>query len=101
MGPVVVRAFLLAASVDPRQIRPRRRADPGRLRERRQKLLVALARVAPDDAAQATLASSVVPSRPSVVPFSSFAAARHSSTHTNTAWWVSRSMRRRVREIVE
>ena len=60
------------------RILPRRRPDAGRLRERRQKLLVALAGVAPHDDRSAALASSVVASTPIVLPFSSFFLGRHS-----------------------
>ena len=52
MAPVVIRAFLLPLPIDSRQIGARRRPDAGGLGERRQKLLIALAAVASDDAPQ-------------------------------------------------
>ena len=52
MGPVVVRALLLPLPIEPRQIRARRRLDARGLRQLRQEVLIALARVAPHDAAQ-------------------------------------------------
>ena len=52
MRPVVVRALLLPLPIEPRQVLARRRLDARGLRELRQKLLIALARVAPHDAAQ-------------------------------------------------
>jgi hypothetical protein len=52
MRPVVIRARLLPFPIDPRQIGARRRPDARGYGELRQKLLVALAAVSPDDAAQ-------------------------------------------------
>ena len=49
----------------------------------------------------AALASRVVPSMPTVFPFSSPFSANNPRIHRNTAWWVSTSINRRVREIVE
>jgi hypothetical protein len=67
--------------------------------ERRQKLLIALAAVAPGDIPQRRLASSVVASTPIVFPLTKPAALRHCSTHVKAARCVSRSISRRVREI--
>jgi hypothetical protein len=52
MRPVVIRAFLLPLPIDSRQIGARRRPDARNLGERRQKLLIAFAAVASDDAPQ-------------------------------------------------
>ena len=49
----------------------------------------------------AALASSVVASIPIVYPWTRWASARRCNTHVNTAWCVSRSIRRRVRDSVE
>jgi hypothetical protein len=49
----------------------------------------------------AALAPSVVASTPIVLPLTKPAVLRHSSTQVKTARWVSRSINRRVREIVE
>ena len=48
--PVFVRGLLLALPIEPRQVLARRRLDARRLREPRQKLLIALPGVAPHDA---------------------------------------------------
>lgn len=52
MRPVVIGALLLASPIDPREVGTRRRADPGGLRQRREKLLIALAGITTDDAAK-------------------------------------------------
>src|SRR2546425_12306951 len=52
MHPVVIRAVLIAFSIDSREVRAGRRANAGGLGEPRQKLFVAFAGVTPDDAAQ-------------------------------------------------
>ena len=52
MRPIVVRALLLPLPIDPRQVGARRRLDARGLRQLRQEVLIALARVAPHDAAQ-------------------------------------------------
>lgn len=52
MGPVLVRALLLPLAIQPRQRRPRRRLDTRGLGQLRQELLITLARVAADNAAQ-------------------------------------------------
>jgi hypothetical protein len=49
----------------------------------------------------AALASSIVASMPIVVPLTNPASASRCKTHVKTARCVSRSIRRRVREIVE
>ena len=52
MRPIVIRALLLACPIDPRQVRASRCSDTRHFGERRQKLLIALARISPHDAAQ-------------------------------------------------
>src|SRR5205807_8462973 len=52
MGPVVVRALLLAFPIDPRQVGTRRRPNARHLGKIREKLLVVLAAVLPHNAAQ-------------------------------------------------
>ena len=49
----------------------------------------------------AALASSVVASIPMVCPFTKWASASRCNTHVNTAWCVSTSISRRVRDRVE
>src|SRR5207245_10068807 len=101
MRPVVVRALVLAFPIDPRQVGTRRRPNARRLGKIRQKLLVALAAVSPYDAAQRRVRSSVVASTPIVLPFTKPAVLRHCNTQVKTARCVSRSIKRRVREMVE
>ena len=52
MRPVVIRALLLAFPIDPRQVGARGCSNARRVDELRQKLLIALAAVSPNDAAQ-------------------------------------------------
>jgi len=52
MRPVVVRPFLLPLPIEARQVRARRRLHARRLRQLRQKVLIALTGVAPNDTAQ-------------------------------------------------
>jgi hypothetical protein len=93
--------MVLPAPVEARQGLAGRRLDARGRGESRQELPIALAGVPPHDAAHRALASSVVASMATVRPFSSPAATRRSCTHVKTARWVSTSISRRVREIVE
>ena len=101
MRPVVVRALLLPLPVEPRQILARRRLDARGLRQRRQKILIAFARVPPDDAAQGRVRFQRRGVHADRRALQQLRRREALSTHTKTAWWVSRSIRRRVREIVE
>ena len=93
MRPVLVRPLLLPFPIEPRQLDPRGRRDARRFESTR---LVRLARVPTHDAPHCRVGSVVA----SVCP-STGARASRCNTHVNTAWCVSTSISRRVRDRVE
>jgi hypothetical protein len=99
MRPVLVRSFVLALAIELRQIGPR-----GGLNARASLVKKSLY-VSPVSRRtmlrKAAFASSVVASIASVFPLTSPAIPRHCNTHVNTNRWVSKSINRRVRDIVE
>ncbi len=101
MGPFGVRRLLLAGSVEPRQLGPRRRRNARRLGQPRQERRVVLARLAADDAAQRRIRLQRRRVDAHRLPRTKPASASCCSTQVNTASWVSTLSNRRVREIVE
>ena len=100
--PVLVRALLRPAPIQPRQRRARRRANSRRLRQTRQVLLVRLARVAPHDAPHRRVRLQRRPVHQQRLALHQAALAPDApSTQVNTSRCVSTSISRRVREIVE
>ena len=99
--PVVIGPLLLASPIDPRQIGARRGPNAGRVHERRQKLLIALTGVTPNDAPQRRVRFERRPVDADRLALDQAGLLRHCSTQVKTARCVSSAISRRVREIVE
>ena len=96
--------FLCAGPVEPGQLGARRRREAGRLGQPGQKCVVALARVPPHSCSAFHSALSLPASWHQCRPCAPPPAWRRpvaATPRVNTAWWVSRSIRRRVRDSVE
>jgi hypothetical protein len=96
--PVVVVALLLPLAVQLCQLFAGWRLDTRFFRQTFQKFVITLTVIFADDERSAALASSVVPSTETVLPFSSPSSASIPSSHRKTLRYVSTSISLRVRK---
>jgi hypothetical protein len=101
MGPIVVRALLLPFPIDPRQVGAGWRLDARRLRELRQEILIALPGVAPHDAAQRRVGLQRRRVNADGLALHQSRIGESLQHPGEDRFVVSRSIKRRVREIVE
>ena len=95
--PFLVRAFLLAPPIQPRQRLPRGRANARRLRQTLQELLVGLSGIPTHDAPHRRVRFPASSRRSqSSFPLRRPVCARRSWIQVNTSRWVSKSISRRV-----
>ena len=103
MRPIVIRALLLPLPIDAGQVGARRCPDARGFREGRQKLLVALAAVAPDDAAQCRVGFERGGIDADRLPFNQAGRAQalqHPCEHSAMCFQIDQSTRARNRRMV-